>query len=382
MCTNITLIAKDKSVVTGRSMEDAIPMFSQIIFRAAGFAYHQDLEAAKKHRTGTIAGQVELDYVQMDQLLSWTGTYAVIGLNALGTDIICHGMNEVGLVAGDLVLKVSEYQEYDPTGTNLLVYPYFVNWLLSMHGTCEEVKNNLTTIKVINPFLNMPEGFLFHYPVTDAQGHSIVIEFTNGKATIYDNNQKVSGAPTNESPSGIPISGVEYRPGVLTNDPVFPWQLTNLTNYPNIAPQNFPTRDGNNFNYSSPSEGTGFLGLPGSPTPVGRFVRAAMMTNYANRPENPDEAVNLTTHIMNTVDIPKGTTREAVLPIGDYTQWIVITDSHNKRFYVRDYRSPQMMMVDFKRVLSDFSGRPDELDKLTLSISEEALAHDITPSNN
>lgn len=380
MCTNVTLIAADNSVVVGRSMEDAAPMLSHIFFRSRGFQYTQNLAHAVAHRTGDLASAVEISYILPSQLLTWTGEYAVMGLNALGTDIFCHGMNDQGLVAGDMTLSVSEYQSYTGSDSNLLVYPYFINWVLSMHATCEELKNNLAAVRVINPFEDMPKGFLFHFPVIDATGHSIVIEFIDGVVQVHDNDPASSGLPPAEDTvAGIPISGVTYRPGVLTNDPVFPWHIANLTNYGNITPHNHSAREGTAFTVDSPSQGTGFIGLPGSSTPADRFIRAAMMNNYAFQPVDADRAINLAAHIMNTVDIPWGTSRGTNVDTGDYTQWIAISDAQQLRFYVRDYTSPQMFLVDFAAVLAAYQQDPTAIDTLTLDFVSYDLAIDITP---
>jgi len=98
------------------------------------------------------------------------------------------------------------------------------------------------------------------------------------------------------------------NPGVLTNAPSLEWQLKNLSNYISITPVNTINKDEltNNFTLGGPWQGSGFVGLPASLTLPDRFVRTAMMANYAYQIENSFEAIPLF-HILNTVDIPWGT---------------------------------------------------------------------------
>lgn len=252
------------------------------------------------------------------------GKYSFVGLNAKEIDVALHGMNSEGLVTGDMTLTQSEYQSFNEKDEGkLIVYPYLTNWILSTCATCQDVKDNLKEFLVVNPFENAIPGFFFHFPVNDALGNAIVIEYVNGELQIHDN-----------------------EIGVLTNDPLFPWQRRNLDNYVNISPVNFPNvvpkegpsdirPKGNIFDANTLAQGTGFIGLPGSSTPPDRFVRAAMMSNYIYQPKDASEAVNVATHILNTVDIPRGTSREYLHSTtdeqeSDFTQWITISDTKNR----------------------------------------------------
>jgi penicillin V acylase-like amidase (Ntn superfamily) len=376
MCTNITIKSKDNNVIVGRSMENAVFLESKIFFRAAGYEYNQfsfidEIRPLVDDAPEIDGEKATIEEIDSKLLYKWKGKYSFVGLNALGIDVATHGMNSEGLVTGDMTLTESKYQLFDKKDKNnegkLIVYPYLTNWILSVCATCEDVKEKLGEFLVVNPFKNAPKGFFFHFPVNDALGNAIVIEYVNGELQIHDN-----------------------ETGVLTNDPIFPWQRRNLDNYVNISPVNFPSIDiekgpsdirplGNIFNANILGQGTGFIGLPGSSTPSDRFVRAAMMSNYIYQPKDASKAVNVATHILNTVDIPRGTSREYVDSTADkqesdFTQWVAISDTKNLKYYIRRYESPLMYLIDFKSILTDYSSNLEELKNLKIDFPVNDLA--------
>ena len=374
MCTNITIKSQDENVIIGRSMEYAINLESKIFFRAKGYEYNQEsfLNEIKAFFVKKEISQIKINDIKKSLLHKWKGDYSFVGLNGLGIDTAAHGMNSEGLVTGDMVLTQSIYQSYNEKDEGklegkLIIYPYLTNWILSTCATCQDVKDNLKEFIVVNPFENAPPGLLFHFPVNDALGNAIVIEYVNGELQIHDN-----------------------KIGVLTNDPLFPWQCENLKNYNNISPVNFPSDKypkGNIFEIENLAQGTGFTGLPGSSTPPDRFVKAAMMSNYIYPPSSTREAINVATHIMNTVDIPRGTSRENVDSTAekgesDYTLWITISDTKNLQYYIRSYKSPLMYLVDFKLILTRYSSNLEELNELKIEIPTNDLAVNITDKGN
>lgn len=363
MCTNITIKSQDNNIIVGRSMENAVFMNSKIFFRAKGYHYKQDASLKKLstlfEKSNT---KVEVKSIKESLLYEWKGKYSFVGINALEMDIATQGMNSEGLVTGDMTLTESEYQPLNEKKNTLLIYLYLTNWILSTCATCEDVKKNLKDISVINPFENMDPGFFTHFPVNDALGKAIVIEYVKGELQIHDNN----------------------KIGVLTNDPLFSWQCENLKNYINISPINAPKKQtGNRFTVASTVQGSGFTGLPGSSTPMDRFVKASMMTNYTYQPTSTEDAINTVAHIMNTVDIPRGTSRidaesTADKQKSDFTQWITISDTKNLKYYIRGYYSPLLYSIDFKEILTSYANNMDNLNNLKKPIPTDRLAINIT----
>jgi len=275
-------------------------------------------------------------------------------------------MNTEGLTTGTMVLAQSKYQSIPfkdgvAQGTNIIFYPFLTSWILSNCKTCQDVVDKLEVdtlnwegfelnkpqscvqkLRVVDPFNKIPAAFKFHFPVHDVNGCSIVLEYVDGLLTVSD-----------------------LHPfGVLTNDPVIAWQQENVTNnFADVSPVNFQSPSnqeafsGNNFTCTTFAQGTGFQGVPGSSTPVDRFVRAAMMNNFSYPVDTAEDACILAFHILNTVDIPKGISRETAVPVdassnivSDFTQWVTVSDLSNKTYQVRMYDSAEVFSVDLNKL--------------------------------
>ena len=210
-CTGITLIAKDGSVVRGRTMEFGQPLDSEVILIPRGFA---------------LAGATAEG---ADNGVQWTSKYAATGVNGAGLPIIVDGVNEQGLSGGTFYFPgFADFQEATPDEQAQVLAPWqVVTWALTNFATVEEVRAALPDIRVANvefPTWNTVPPF--HYVMTDATGATITVEYVAGELEIYDN----------------PL-------GVLTNSPPFDWHMTNLRNYINITadPQKNVTLDGVNL---------------------------------------------------------------------------------------------------------------------------------------
>ena len=423
MCTDFSIKAVNsnfqKSIpVIGRSMELGPDLKSELFFRPEKYIYKQiPLEAYQPDLQDDSAQFVLRDDIAVinERLLTWTGNYGFVAMNGFKlaiaetfgleetlANIVTNGFNTEGLTTGAMVLAQSEYQypiSEACNKQNIIYYPSLTAWILSSCSTCQDVINGLDydklvlnnggsglkecnldkkdKILVVSPFSKVPNAMKFHFPVHDAEGNSIVLEYTQGKLTITDLN---------------PI-------GVLTNDPLIAWQQENVRyNYVNVVPFNFQNEKGepstpsvgayesaaSNFQCNSYAQGTGFSGVPGSSTPVDRFVRAAMMTNFSfpvtqftsqseideandfksnvakdaelmkempsinnNIKVGKEDATTLAFHILNTVDIPLGTSRDSQGEnVHDFTQWVTVSDLKNKRFSVRMYQSPQVFSIN------------------------------------
>ena len=155
-----------------------------------------------------------------------------------------------------------------------------------------------------------------HFVFTDRSGASIVVEYVNGERHIYDD-----------------------VAGVLTNAPTYDWQVINLRNYLNISTVGVSALQVGETNVTALGQGGGLVGIPGDYTPPSRFVRSAFLRHYATQPKTADEAIQLTGHILNNVDIPLGIaqSKEGGQLVSDYTQWVAIKDLTNNRLLISDY---------------------------------------------
>ncbi|MET4696727.1 linear amide C-N hydrolase [Endozoicomonas lisbonensis] len=363
MCTDFSISTKDNEVVVGRSMELGIELDSELFFRSPGFEYNQNPgQEVIAHLEAAPDITLRTDLPDLNSMYSWKGLYGFTALNAFHSDIVAtNGMNTHGLTTGTMVLAQSQYQPFEQSdgkkrANNALFYPYLTTWILSRCRSCQEVidglevnqlsptltrgNHNPDRLRVVDPFEQIQSAFRFHFPVQDVEGNAIVLEFVDGQLHISDLN---------------PI-------GTLTNDPLIGWQQENvISNYVNLSPVNAQNPKshkgfrGHRFTCETVSQGTGLQGLPGSPTPVDRFVRTSMMTNFSTPVDSKEQASTLAFHVLNTVDIPKGTTRNSAEPIDgqtsipeDYTQWVTVSDLSQKMFYVRMYTSPLVYSVDLK----------------------------------
>jgi choloylglycine hydrolase len=320
MCTDFLLQAadKDNSVVVGRSMEFGEDLGSQILVGGRGTKKHG---AAPDSPLGG---------------LSWTAKYGYVGLNVggLGPEfkhLICDGMNEMGLSIGALWLP--GFTEYSPAVTNkaqALDVTHFTNWVLGNFATVAEVKTGLTGVQIWGGPLARAKIPL-HFSIHDASGESAVLEFLAGNTQGQWQVNTV---------------------GVLTNAPPFAWQLTNIRNYVGLSSVDAqPITIGGN-SYPPPGHGSGMRGVPGDSTPPSRFIRLLFQKQFATQPANNTDAISQALHLLNTVDIPLGTSaaqQEQNPSKGndDYTQWVVVKALTARTFSYRTTCNPTLMQINF-----------------------------------
>ncbi|WP_046004679.1 linear amide C-N hydrolase [Pseudoalteromonas rubra] len=375
MCTNFKIKTTFDDIIVGRSQEFSQLLGRSLMFRKPGHHYQQNLfdpdgkdcqpsEWAKAHCQFTWTGEygfVAMQSLDFDEVAK---TYNIQIADSVKSPIATDGINTEGLYIGCLLQNAADYPAVTDPAKGLAV-TNLIDYILSTCQSCQDVRDRLAP--------NSAEGacqqdkpqaqvqvtdatrhklFHQHFPVHDRFGDSIVIEFINGQVQIHDNNQY----------------------GVLTNDPDFQWHITNLKNYANVTPvSSHHSQPGNLDDITMQSQGNGFSLLPGGLLPMHRFVRAAMMVNYAKPVASTDEAINLAAHILNTVDIPLGVIREisegkSLKPELDYTQYITLSDLSQQRFYVRLYESPQVYCVDLNKLdLCALNGKTFDIPRNTLA---------------
>ena len=162
-----------------------------------------------------------------------------------------------------------------------------------------------------------------HYSVTDKTGESIVIEFTENGRMVHDNTV-----------------------GAVTNAPPYDFHMLNLRNYVSLSKYAHDVLMLGETPFRPTGEGSGLLGMPGDMTPTSRFVRAAILANFADRVETSKEAVKMAYHILNTVDIPHGVISDHKHEgFADYTSWAVAKDLSNNALYFRTYEDLTIRVV-------------------------------------
>lgn len=318
-CTDVGLLAKDGSAFSVRTMEFALDLKSEAVIVPRG----QRMSSPAPKGKG----------------LKWTSKYGFVAMNVFNEPFYTDGLNEKGLGIGALYLPgETEYQTVsDKDQARALPNTEFASWVLGNFDSVEGVREALDTVVVWGPDVPQLGSFApLHYVIHDSSGKSIVIEYVDGRAHIYDNTV-----------------------GVLTNSPTYPWHLQNLRNYVNLTAVNAEPVKIGNVTYAGTGQGSGLRGLPGDPTPPSRFVMAAATSYLADKPKDSGEALVLAMHLIDRVDIPKGFVRDysnGGKPAGDYTQWTTFRDHANQVYYWRSYDDPGLRAVDLKTI--DFAEGP------------------------
>jgi choloylglycine hydrolase len=309
MCTDFLLGAADRSFVNGRSMEFALDLKSRPFVRRRGEVMRSP---APKKRAG----------------LRWTVKYGYVGMNIFGMSSVVDGLNERGLSVGTLWLPGSEYQQVKHPRRALSVL--LVNdWLLGTCASVADARAALPKVEVWATDLMERKIDPVHFAVHDAKGHSIVVEYTEGELHIYDN----------------PIA-------TLTNAPVFPWHRENVRNYVGLTPWDVVEATVNGKVFTQTGHGSGLRGIPGDFTPPSRLIRTLFLMSSANQAKNGRAARNLALHILNDIDIPKGTVRSkgAHRTSDDYTQWAVVKDLTHLIYDYRRYEDLDLRRIDLNKI--------------------------------
>ena len=268
----------------------------------------------------------------------WTAKYGIVGMNAMGLPMLIDGINEKGLVAGNLMFPgFAEYQSYDPfQASRTIANCETLTWILSNFATVEEVRKGIKDIRVCDESGSAVGKTPIHFVVHDFTGACLVIEYVKCELKLYDN----------------PI-------GVMTNSPPFDWHMINLRNYVNISATNVKPFELDGLQASGLGQGSGMLGLPGDYTPPSRFVRMVALVTSALPVTGPDAGLNLAMTIIDNVDIAKGTIRELNMgkePFYDTTNWTVIADIGRGRYYFRTYDNKDWRYVDVQKALAAATG--------------------------
>ncbi|MDR6431861.1 linear amide C-N hydrolase [Brucella pseudogrignonensis] len=289
------------------------------------------------------------------------GIFAIAVPNESVADLkIVEGVNEEGLTFSVLAFSGASGPAANTAKTKAMLAAIDLGaWVLAQFASAADVKEALGHNTAILTALVPLHGAKtpFHFVVHDRAGKSIVIEFSSERQNVYDN----------------PV-------GVMTNGPEFTWHLTNLNNYTFLTNLDQSKGKFGDLQVSQPDSGIATAGLPASNTSVGRFVRAAYYSTFAEKPA-PEKAVRALGHMMNNFDRPRGITIdppqsggldiESFATEGDkeyeseYTSWTVLGDLTNNEFYIRTYDSINFIKFDLKQVFAKNEFKIAPLDKIS-----------------
>lgn len=207
--------------------------------------------------------------------------YAMVGIGVMsnGYPLYFDAMNEKGLYVAALnYVGNASYHKSQSDKINLAPYE-LIPYLLAHCRSVREARRDLESIQIIDtPFSpDLPVAEL-HFFVADKNG-AITVEPDSDGLKIYDN----------------PV-------GVLTNNPPFPVQLLNLSDYMGLTNAPAQNRFAPSFDLRAYSHGMGALGLPGDLSSKSRFVRAA----YHKLNSRDSASLRQIFRLLSTVAMPDG----------------------------------------------------------------------------
>jgi len=190
--TGIRLTAKDGSVICARTMESGMDLQSNMLIVPRDYAF-----------AGTTPDKANG--------LRWTTKYGFVGPNMRGQNWVCDGMNEKGFAVGNFLFPESggQFKTEKQNANHTLASYQVTSYLL---GTCATVQDAINALQHVQVWMSNanPQNTTgtWTYAVYDAQGHSAVIQYTDGQMNVHENTQ-----------------------GIVTNSPAFHWNLNGLRNY-------------------------------------------------------------------------------------------------------------------------------------------------------
>lgn len=305
MCTALSIKSKEGNNFFGRNMDLEYNFNQSVIVIPRNYKYENKV-------TGKMVG----------------GKYAIIGMGSVIDDhaAMADGMNEKGLACAGLNFAGYAYYEENKVEGKENIAPYdFILWVLFNHETVDEVKEAINNIELVNVPLNekYPVPTL-HWMVVDKSGKSIVIEKTKSKFSIYDNTV-----------------------GVLTNNPTFDWQLTNLNEYIGLTEEHPKETKWCDQEIKALGVGAGTRGIPGDFASVSRFVRIAFIKSRMPEVDNIS-AIPQFLHMLDYVAMVKG---GAMTPEGkeDFTLYSSCMNQEKGIYYYKTYSNNRINAIDINK---------------------------------
>ena len=248
--------------------------------------------------------------------------YAMIGMAHVAEDqaLYAEAANEKGVYLAGLNFPGSACYPCPGTGAQAAPYELFW-WLLGSCATAREAVEKLTDAQITDePF--RPELPLapLHWHLADARECFVVEPLADGLHIYPD-----------------PV-------GVLTNEPPYPFQRTELCRYLNLTPRSPECRFAPDLELTPYGQGMGALGLPGDASPTSRYVRAAFHRHNSSCGAGKGSAVAQFFRVLDSVSMVRGS---VLTPQGqpDYTRYASCIDLAAGDYYFRGYEDSGICLV-------------------------------------
>lgn len=253
--------------------------------------------------------------------------FAMIGMAhvAEGYPLYYDAVNEKGLaVAGLNFVGNAFYGE--PADGKLALMPHeFIPYIMGHCADLSDARELLKKVCLVNePFNSEFPVSELHWMISDKSG-SLVVESTELGFFVYDN----------------PF-------GILTNNPEFPLQSTQLNNYMGLSRKPAENRFCSSYPFKAYSRGMGAIGLPGDYSSESRFARAAFVRANSVCGSSEEECVSQVFHILLSVENPSGCC-ELENGVFQITQYTCCCNCDRGIYYYNCYNNHQINAVDMHR---------------------------------
>ena len=288
MCTRVLWRNANDVVLVGRNMD-----------------FHKDLETNLWKQPRGVARD---DGVKGE--LSWTSKYGSVVAAAFDM-ISVDGINEAGLGGHILWLAESTYAEHDasrPALSQAVWLQYFLDNCATVAEAVEWVqKTDVQVVQMPDPTGGKPPTI--HLALDDATGDSAIIEYFDGRATVYH--------------------GAEFH--IMTNSPTYDKQLELVKRWEGLG---------------------GDQPLPGDTAAEHRFARAAYYLTRLPTPGSQVESIASMFSVIRNAAQPFRVP-DPGKPEASQTIWQTVLDLTNKRYVYESTTRPNIVWVDLADL--DFS---------------------------
>ena len=268
-CTRAVYLGKEGMIVTGRSMDWAEDMHSNLWIFPRGLT-----------RDGGLG----------DASHKWKSKYGSV-ITSVYEGATSDGMNEKGLVANLLYLAESDYDLPNDTRPAIVISAW-TQYVLDSFATVDEAVAELKQEKIRIVPTEAPNGAkgTVHLSLSDPTGDSAILEYIHGKLVIHHGRQHQ----------------------VMTNSPIFDEQIALNKYWEEIG---------------------GTVMLPGTNRAADRFARASYYINACYQSADPREAVASVFSVMRTVSVPRGIKKNADTPHISSTLWRTVDHKNRVYYF-------------------------------------------------
>lgn len=250
--------------------------------------------------------------------------YAMIGVAYVVKEypLYYDATNEKGLSVASLNFPQNAvYQDVCKDKDNIATFE-LIPWILAQCGSVTEAKELLKRTNLIKTsFSKELPATPLHYMIADSE-ECIVVEPMEDGLKLYEN-------PVN----------------VLTNNPPFPYHMTNLCNYAGLSNDVLKNTFSEKVSLTPYSRGMGAMGLPGDLSSASRFVKAAFTLSNSVVKEEEEDSITQFFHVLNSVCQQRGCVK-----MGENAYEVTIYSSccNTKKgiYYYTTYENSQITAVD------------------------------------